>query len=157
MNNFGGWAIDESAFNWIIKNIKKGTNILELGSGTGTIELSKNYNIYSIEHDKNYLNLCKNSIYIYAEIIDKFYNIKKIENLLPKKYDLLLIDGPPKAVSDRNKFLEFTEYFNLTTNILVDDTNRKSEFNLLKELSRITKRKYKIIGNEDKSFGIILK
>lgn len=157
MSNFGGWAIDESTFKWIINNIDFGSNILELGSGTGTIELSKYYNMYSIEHNEEYLNLCKNSTYIYSEIINGFYNIPKIKNLLPKKYDLLLIDGPPKAVSNRNKFLDFINYFNLETNILVDDTNRKSELNLLKELSKISKRKYNIIGNDDKSFGIITK
>ena len=155
MSNFGGWAIDQSTYKWILDNIEIGCNILELGSGTGTIELSKYYNVYSIEHNKEFLNLSKKSTYIYTEILNEFYDIPKIKNQLPKKYDLLLIDGPPKADSNRNKFLEHIEYFNLDCTILVDDTNRNDELELLKDLAKITNRQYKIIGNSNKSFGII--
>jgi 16S rRNA A1518/A1519 N6-dimethyltransferase RsmA/KsgA/DIM1 with predicted DNA glycosylase/AP lyase activity len=155
MSNFGGWAIDKSTYKWILDNIDFGSNILELGSGTGTIELAKYYNVYSIEHNEDFLNLSKKSTYIYVEILNDFYNIPKTKDKLPKKYSLLLIDGPPKTVSNRNKFLEYIEYFNLECKILIDDTNRDNELKLLKDISKIVNRPYRIIGSEDKSFGII--
>lgn len=156
MSNFGGWAINEETFNWIINNIPKNSTILELGSGTGTIELSKYYNIYSIEHNQDFLNLCKDSNYIFCNIINGFYDINSIVNKLPNNYDLLLIDGPPKKVSNRYNFIKNIKHFNLKTNILVDDVDRINELNLLKKLSGITNKKYKIFGKKDKCFGVIL-
>lgn len=40
-NNFGGWAIQESCYEFIKKTLPEGSTILELGSGIGTDYLSK--------------------------------------------------------------------------------------------------------------------
>jgi hypothetical protein len=154
---FGGWSIEKFTYNWILNNIKKGSTILELGSGYSTIELSKKYNVISIEHDEEFIGLSKNSKYIKTDIFYEFYDIKSIKNELPKNYDLLLIDGPPKSVSDRYNFIKNIEYFNLNTNILIDDTNRENDLKLLKKLSKILNKPYTVIKSNDKSFGIILK
>jgi hypothetical protein len=156
-NNLGGWAIDIETFKWITSNIKHGSNILELGSGSGTIELSYFYKMFSIEHNQKYLNKAKNATYLHTDIINEFYDLEKIKHKLPKQYELLLIDGPPKSISNRFKFLDFINFFNLKTNILVDDTNREEEQELLFKISEITGRKCKIIGTKEKSFGIIPK
>ncbi len=41
MNKFGGWAIQESCFNFIREILPEGKTILELGSGHGTDALSE--------------------------------------------------------------------------------------------------------------------
>ena len=55
MRNLDGWVIAPELYNWIRENIKDGSTILELGSGTGTIELCKHYTVYSVEHDKKWI------------------------------------------------------------------------------------------------------
>ena len=74
----------------------KNSTILELGSGTGTIELVKHYTVYSIEHQKQWVGEASRSNYIYAPLktyggVFNWYDNHYLNNL-PKDYDLLLID-----------------------------------------------------------------
>ena len=52
----GGWALPDKAFQWIEENIPFGSNIVELGSGHGSMRLSQNYQLWSIEHDEAWLD-----------------------------------------------------------------------------------------------------
>lgn len=155
-SNFDGWSISKKMFNWIINNIQSGSTILELGSGTGTIELSKYYNMISIEHDEKWLNLCKNSKYIYAPLKNGWYDINILKNELKNiKYDVILIDGPPKKYSDRKLFIDNIDLFDKNVIFLIDDTQREFEFELCKLLSTILNKKYKNIKGYNKDFAII--
>ena len=100
--NLDGWAIPIEAFKWILENIPKGSTILELGSGNGTKELVKYYNVISIEENEKWVNVVPESTYIYSPLkkypfVNKhsccWYDDDKLNNL-PKEYDLLIIDGP---------------------------------------------------------------
>ena len=48
-DNLGDWAIGPNLFDWIVENIPHGSSILELGSGAGTHELGKIYDVHCIE------------------------------------------------------------------------------------------------------------
>ena len=48
---------DASLFLWIKENLPHNSTILEFGSGTGTKELVKNYQVTSIEHSKEWLDI----------------------------------------------------------------------------------------------------
>ncbi len=136
-----GWELPEKAFQWIEKNIPFGSNIVELGSGHGSVRLSENYNVWSVEHDETWLNISSNT-YIHAEIVPfsvngiegLWYNVEKIKHSLPEKYDLLIIDGPPSTIG-RNGVLTFQEIFTWNCHILVDDTHRAQEKFIADELS----------------------
>jgi len=128
-----GWALPSKAFQWIENNIPFGCNIVELGSGNGSSRLSKNYQLWSIEHDEAWLHT-SSSNYIHAEIVPYsvnglegfWYNPEKIEQALPKEYDLLIIDGPPSSVG-RNGVLVFHDLFDWSGYILIDDTHRAED------------------------------
>jgi len=128
-----GWALPSKAFQWIENNIPFGRNIVELGSGNGSSRLSKNYQLWSIEHDEAWLHT-SSSNYIHAEIVPYsvnglegfWYNPEKIEQALPKEYDLLIIDGPPSSVG-RNGVLAFQDLFDWSGYILIDDTHRAED------------------------------
>jgi hypothetical protein len=156
--NLGGWAISEEVFHWIIKNIKKNSTILELGSGSGTKELSKLYKVYSVEHNENFLNKYPSN-YIYAPIKEKngqlWYDTEVLKNEIPKSYDLILIDGPPGNIG-RMPFLENLELFNLDVPIMVDDTNRKDERILFERLQEITGKKHIDIECGDKECKVLI-
>ena len=63
-----GWMLPKAAVQWIEKNIDAGENILEFGSGDGSQQLAENYELFSIEHDVNWLGKTQ-STYIHAPIV----------------------------------------------------------------------------------------
>jgi hypothetical protein len=149
------WILPREAFSWIYKNIPIGATILELGSGFGSIALGMNYDIYSIEHDKNWCEISNLVNYIYAPLADGFYNKNYLLNL-PNKYDLFIIDGPTKASGGRSGILKNINLFNLKCHILLDDIHREEELYILKKLSLTLDRNFEIFEcNNSKKFAII--
>ena len=152
-NNFGVWAISEQLFDWMVDNIPKSSTILELGSGTGTIELAKHFNMISIEHDHKWLNKAK-SHYIHAPIVDNWYDRKVLERDLIEPYDAILVDGPP-AKYGRSGFYENLDLFLTDVPIIFDDVNRTEELELMKKVAKKLKKEAKVFQTEDKYFGVI--
>jgi hypothetical protein len=128
MQNLGGWAIDVEVLNWIQEHIPYGETILELGSGTGTVELVKDWNVYSIEHDASWVDYT-DSNYIYAPIVDGWYDVECVKKELPAEYSLILVDGPTGAIGRRG-FIEHLELFNTDVPIIIDDTHREAELDI---------------------------
>lgn len=137
-NNLGHWAISEELFDWIIDNIPQGSTILELGSGSGSHELGKMYNVHCIEHNKEWVNKFPNITYHYAPLKDGWYDPEWLGNL-PKEYALLLVDGPPGYIG-RTPILNHLDLFNLETVIVVDDSNRDVEKKLAESIMGIVGR-----------------
>lgn len=165
MDKLGGWAIQESCYEFIKKTLSEGSTILELGSGIGTDYLSKHYTMYSIE---NYLEWVDkyNSTYIFAPIEsynDKWsapdlpgehapkqsgwYNPELLKNNLPESYDLILVDGP-NGMFGRGGFLKHIDMFNTNVPIIFDDIDRESEMQLMIKVAEHIKRKYYILDNK---------
>jgi len=158
--NLNGHSIAEETFNWIIKNVPKGNTILELGSGKGTIELSKNYKVFSIEHDKRWINVCKNNTYIHAPLkkyeLYTWYNIEMIKKNLPKHYDFLLIDGPPGYTCGRKGLLYNIHLFKPDVTFLFDDVHRKNDLDNMKDIATKLNRKYEVFrADKRRQFGIL--
>ena len=128
-----GWALPDKAFQWIEENIPFGSNIVELGSGHGSIRLAENYQLWSIEHDETWLGISSGT-YIYAEITPfsinnqkgYWYNPEKVKNSLPEQYALIIIDGPPSTIG-RNGILAHQEIFKWDCYVMVDDTHRPED------------------------------
>jgi len=125
---FDGWTISQELFDWIRANLPDGKTILELGSGNGTIELLKHYEVYSVEHDQYWLDRAVGCNYIYAPIRDyneyKWYDVSKLT--LPEHYDLIIVDGPTGTIG-RGGFIENINLFNTDVPIIIDDTQRQAE------------------------------
>jgi hypothetical protein len=155
VNNIGNWVLSKHAFDWIYENYPMGSTILELGSGFGSIALSLNYNVYSIEQDKNWIGLSNRVNYILAELNDGFYDREVLKSSLPKQYDLLILDGPTKASGGRLGFLDNLDMFKLNCNILIDDVHREDEMKIIESLSNTLNREYIIFESENKKFAII--
>lgn len=152
MSKLGGWAIQESCYNFIKEILPKGKTILELGSGIGTDYLSKHYKMYSIENYLEWINKY-DSEYIFAPIKNYddtwtapelpgengpkqigWYNPMFLEDNLPKHYDLILIDGP-NGIFGRGGFLKHIDMFNTSVPIIFDDINRHTERALMIKVS----------------------
>lgn len=166
--NFGGWAIDIECYNKIKEILPKGSIILEFGSGSGTAELIKDYEVYSVEHDINWVN--KNgSKYIYAPlkqskgVLDiQWYDALILKEKLPEKYDLILVDGPPSTANNRKSRQGFywnLDLFNLDNTIIIfDDIQREHDMNNMLMIAEKLGRTYEIFesgeGSMKKKFGV---
>ena len=164
--DFGGWSISKSLFDFINRLLEPGSRIIETGSGWGTGELAKSFEMYSIEHDSHFLNI-HNSNYIYADIIDDFddnfpnetgwYNLDIIKKELPKDYDLILVDGPPGTIG-RSGFYKHLDMFRSNVPIIIDDVDRKDELALLRKIEMKTGRNAIIHKDDDgeKYFAVLM-
>ena len=151
-----GFSICSQMFIDIIKSVKFGSNILELGSGLSTKYLSKFYHLYSIEHDQRYVYLYK-SRYIYAPVKNGWYDIMEVAKGTADidGYDFLLIDGPTGNY-DRSKFIENLGLFDLNAMIGVDDLHRKNEMYMFKKLEELTGKIPIIKECGTKAYGILI-
>ncbi len=156
-NALGGWAISKELFMYIYNTVEHGKNILELGSGSATQELAQYFTMYSIEHNKIWLDKYETT-YIFAPIKNygsyRWFNTVFL-NKLPKDYDLILIDGPPGPIG-RYGFYHHLNLFNTNVTMIFDDVQRGAELRLLKDVARKLKKPYKIHYCKDgKRFGVI--
>jgi len=162
MSSFGGWAINESCYKFMIETLPEGSTVLELGSGIGTMHLAKHFKMYSIENYSEWVGKY-NSTYIHAPI--KEYNNEwtapdlpgegspkqrgwfdpdKIKGNLPEDYQAILIDGP-NGMFGRGGFLKHIELFNTNVLLIFDDINRESELELMKAVSKKIGKPYSIL------------
>lgn len=160
-DNFGSWSIDKELFDCIRKLIPDGSTILELGSGSSTGELSKYYKMISIEHDKEYIGKY-DSEYIYAPFkknkghrhfteFTTWYDPEPIRQALSgRKYDLMLVDGPPGSNTLRPGMYRYRELFNWDIPVIFDDSNNHLLWRLIVQIQRWLKRDSSITLNGDK-------
>ncbi|MEI2420674.1 hypothetical protein V6O07_10405, partial [Arthrospira platensis SPKY2] len=153
VQNLGNWAISEDLFVYILETLPVGSTILELGSGTGTLELSKYYNMVSIEHNRDWLNKY-NSHYIYAPLVDDmWYNgdvlRRELQNI---DYQLILVDGPPQH--RRKGILNYLDLFNWNVQVILDDVNRKYDMDVAISLAKHLE-KIPTVYKYDKFFAVI--
>lgn len=167
MNEDHSWMLPPQAFDWIEKNIPFGSTILEFGSGFGSQRLSKNYNLFSIEHDSAWIGE-SGGTYLHAPILPKddfpneigWYDMRKITSLLPEEIDLMIVDGPNGTIG-RSGLLKHTNLFDWTFPVLIDDLHRDSEKQMAVLLcSRLSLKRiyFEEIGHDDdkvpRCFGV---
>ena len=152
-DSLGGFAISKELIDWIWENIPEGSTILELGSGYGTKELVKKYNVYSIEHDEKWMGIAEGSNYIYAPLKNGWYDREILIKEIPKKYDVLLIDGPPSW--SRGNIIENYDLFENMSYIIVDDTNRENDKKIADFIIKKQECHYFEVESENKKFTII--
>ena len=170
LESLGGWAIQESCYNFIKSILPEGSTILELGSGLGTGYLSQHYTMYSIENYHEWIDKYK-STYIHAPIKSYdsvwtapdlpgehgkpqtgWYDPSLLIGNLPEKYDLILVDGP-NGLFGRGGFLKHLESFNTNVPIVFDDVNREPELQLMIKIAAALNKKYEFV---DRFTGYIL-
>ena len=131
----------DKAIDLINKTVKKGSTILELGSGDGTRDLIEfGYKVISVEQDPEW-QFKYHDNYIAAPLKKYedywWFDAEYLEDL--PSYDFLVIDGPTGPSTKeydncRIGLLEHKHLFNLRVPILVDDTDRPFEKKLAEGL-----------------------
>jgi hypothetical protein len=155
INNLDHWSMSIEGFQWILNNIPENSTVLEIGAGLGTKELNRFYKVTSIEDSKKWVNSVEGVNYIYAPLDPKWYKVENLKNNLPKKYDLLIIDGP-KGSPNRVPILNHLNLFYLDCPILIDDVHAKASLHIAESLSEKLSRKLTIHEGWQKKFATIL-
>lgn len=154
IQNLNNFAISQEMFQWIRENLEDGSTILEFGSGTGTVELTKYYTVYSVEQNLSWVNHAPDSNYIYAPIVNGWYNSEIVFGNIPKQYDLLLVDGPA-GTGNREGIGHYWDRFDLDIPILMDDTHRIRELTFAQQTAEVLNKTLEIIPGHQKSFGLL--
>ena len=152
--NLNDFAISEEMYTWLQDNLPEGSIILEFGSGTGTIELTKRYTVYSVEQSEEFIGVAPLSNYIHAPLVGGWYDTDIVFKNMPKEYDLLLIDGPGGS-NYRNNISKYWDRFNLEVPMIFDDTHRSKELTFAKETAERFNKKIEIIPGHQKSFALL--
>jgi len=156
MKGDGVWSLCECSLNWINENLEKGSTILEFGSGYGTMDLTENYTVYSVEHDRGFVGLDPKSNYIYAPLQSNlWYNQERVFKGLPEEYDLMIIDGPN---GNRNNILLYADRLNWDIPVIVDDVHWQTGTKMAKYIEKKFNKELSIVEckNGTKSFGILI-
>ena len=154
-NNLNNYSIGINLFKWLLSNLSKDSTILEFGSGYGSLEMSKCFNVYSVEQNREWVNKFEDVNYIYAPINPqtKFYESSFL-SLVPDHYDVLILDGP--AGYGREGIFQYLDDLNTNVPIVVDDTHRFNEANFAIQLASHLKKKILHMPEFDKSSAILL-
>ncbi len=148
-NNLNNYSIGINLFKYLLSNLKKGSTILEFGSGYGSYELSKCFNVFSIEQNRDWVNKFPGVNYLYSPIdrATNFYESSFL-SLVPDQYDCIILDGP--AGYRRDGFFQVINDLNTNVLIAVDDVHRAPEAMFALELASRLKRKIVYIPEFDK-------
>lgn len=170
MEKLGGWAIQESCYEFLRDTLPHGSVLLELGSGVGTKYLAQHFTMYSVENYPEWVNKY-DSTYIYAPLKKysenwtapnlpgengkkqtAWYDPDLVAAGLPENYDAILVDGP-RGKFGRGGFLKHLDFFNTDVMMIFDDISRLPELELMKAVSAKIGRPYHIL---DQHTGYIL-
>jgi hypothetical protein len=167
-------SIGEKAVDLIRSLLPQGSSILEFGCGVTTKLLLNWYNVYSIEHNMDWLNH-PNAYHVslkqyndtdfktpedisclpFYEKQVAWYDPDKLSSVLKlvPKYDLIIIDGP-NGNYGRGGFYTHLNLFNTDTHMVFHDLNRQAEMELIKKVSAKVGRPAFILDDDDKT-GVI--
>jgi len=148
------FPIDLGVLTAIRQLIPTNSRIVELGSGNGTNRLTKEYDVYSIEDNENWIGYCEDSNYIHAPIKKveydgqeiPWYDVEAIQNGLPAEYDLVLVDGPSGKIG-RNGLLRNMHIFRSDVPFVIDDTLREHECQIAREMAFLLNRPLYVFWN----------
>lgn len=152
--NLNDWAISEEMFYWIKQEIPEGGTILEFGSGTGTIELTKHYKVYSVEQNPKWVGLAPDSNYIHAPLKGEWYDPDIVFSEIPKEYDLILVDGP-MGQDLRSGIDKYWDKFNTNVPLLFDDTHRKKDRDHAIHVANLLKKEWVEVKGWQKNFIVV--
>lgn len=151
-HGYGGWG--KQFRDWITANVPEGSKVLEFGSGIGSRFLADRYDLSSIEHNADWLNVAGESCYIHCPIVAGWYDTNGVKKAMQKQYDLVIIDGPPGTIGRRG-ILRHLGLFDFAVTFIVDDVNRKPEMEIAEAISKRVGRPFEVHKDELKDFAVI--
>jgi len=154
--SFGGWAISEDLYRWLVDHVPEGATVLELGSGDGDRELANRWQLWTVEHDETWLGLVPGVNYIHAPLRHGWYDTAMLsECVVNLRYDVLLVDGPPRNMGRAN-FLPNMSLFSASVPWVFDDLQETATLRWVAKVAGIRgEQVHEHRCSDGKSFGVI--
>lgn len=162
--SFGWFQMTEAMFLHILDILPTGKTVLEFGSGWGSTQLAKYYNVYTVEHDSAYIDKYPDLHYIHAPMKKNWYDVEALKTQMPKEYDMIIVDGPVgggiihqgKLYTTRSGFNRNIDLFKTDVPIVWDDLHFAPVYNAFVELAlKLGKVPNIYVGDVTKSYGVI--
>lgn len=157
--SFGWYQLCESTFRHIHQILPAGKTILELGSGWVSGQLAKDYKVFSVEENPQWLNRspCVDYIWVPIDSVSGWYNVPLLAERLPKEYDFLIVDGPAGAFeTGRRGFFDNLSLFKTDIPILFDDLHFFTVYRTFMEIAlKLNRVPYLYPGDVTKSYGVL--
>lgn len=157
--------IGEVAYKWINYNIPAGSTIVMLGGAASAQVLKENYNMHVVDYVEHF-NGFQHGVHAIVTRFTKrdkpfirfpfqpgWYDVKDVKDGLPKKYDLIVIDGPPMC---RGGFYENINLFRDDVPIVIDDVQDYQTKLLLEFTAQKLRRPFAVLLDGDFKVGVIL-
>ncbi len=152
-NDWGGNSISKVLFMYLRDSLDSGKTILELGSGWGTQQLMKHWNVISIE-DKPEWHKKYNPQSHLVPIKDGWYDYGIMKDLmcdLRGDYDLLLVDGP---YNNRQGLIRNFHLFDQHTPVVFDDVRQAEGRDIGETVAEMLGRPFETLGSGRDMFGV---
>ena len=167
------FAIEEEVVEYFLSKLEIGSTILEFGSGVGTLNLLKTYNVLSVEDNPEWVGYATKlnksnfeSKYLHAPLVEIeaveglghsiWYDSSVLSALREMDFDAVLIDGPLGKYGRGGVIGFIRDNLEIFSNklIVIDDCDRLDELKLLLRIHEL------IGGNADifegsKKFGVV--
>ena len=137
------WMLPQEALEFVLEHVEPGSVVVEFGSGHGSEILSQHFDLYSFEHDEEWLGITSSN-YIHAPIVPNkhateadekgWYDLDVVKQHWPTNPQCVIVDGPPGFIG-RTGILSMLEELATVSLILIDDIDRQAELQLLHTLS----------------------
>ncbi len=161
---WGGSGIEYVVFEYIKEKLPKDPVIIELGGGDcSTRAFSSIAKLYTIEHNNNFLKHTGLTNYIYAPIVNGWYDVEKVVPNLPSDYDMIFLDGPSgHNMWLRDGILKNLHIFKKNTPFVIHDVWREEDKKLAIDIAKCLEKEvefynygnpsdhWAFVGNEQK-------
>jgi hypothetical protein len=152
--NLGGWAIGQRTFDAIC-SMARGKKLLELGSGTGSIELAKEVDLVSIENDMDFVNKYQGGRVVHVPLNKNkswYDNTLLSAAIKDLDYDFILIDGPAGSLPRLGFYFNYHLFKKVP--FLIDDCDRQYEMLMVTKFCEMG-MEVKYINDGNKSAAIL--
>ncbi len=159
--------ISDGVLDTLLEFVPKGSTILELGTGAGTIELAKHYEVISVEHAPEYHAGVSELLHVPLKELElegsaavryelrfprhiPWYDADILkEKLRGVSYDAILIDGPPRDSSRCGMWVYYSRLFDTSVPVLVNDVHREYAWKVARRIAHLKEQSEIIVRDAD--------
>lgn len=128
-----------------------GDLLVEFGSGKSTAIFSMIGNVFSFDHDSNYVN---HENIIHSPLKGGWYDLKPEDKAIIKEASVIVIDGPVGMTGERYNF-DLSVLPKKDCIVFIDDCHRPKDKEMAEQIAKHLKRKAKFIQGLEKTIAKI--
>ncbi len=132
-------TMEPAAIARVLELVPTGGTILEFGAGRSTAHYTAaGRHVVAVEHDPAWRK-SDGVEWIPAQLAGDWYQVATVRACLTgRKFDAVIVDGPPARLADRSRVREVLDLVDPRCPVIIDDADRPREAQLVRELQQWT-------------------